>query len=170
MKKFWILLSALTFTLGLTACAADQEAEPEQKDTEEAAEEETAVNPKSVMYKFYRSMVESINEADAELNAYEGEEEPTAEMRETARESAATVATKIQAMEAPAELEDDQKADLEAALEELAASYQAKADELKKESPSMEAADASFNQAVEKLGAVFESVEMRKPNLAKEIN
>ncbi|HAQ06206.1 MAG TPA: hypothetical protein DCR24_01215, partial [Bacillus bacterium] len=105
MKNIWILLSALTFAIGLTACTANQETEPETQDKEEVTEEETAVNPKSVLYKFYRSLVDSINEADKELNAYEGEGEPTAEMKTAARESAATVATKVQAMEVPAELE-----------------------------------------------------------------
>ena len=168
MKKFWILLTALTFAIGLTACSAEKDAEPEKKETEEVAKE-PAANPKSVLYKFYRSLVNAINEADVDLNAYEGEEEPTPEMKNAASESAAAVATKVQSMEIPAGLED-QKADLEAALKDIAASYQAKADELKKDAPSMDAADASFTQGVEKLGAAFESIEMRVPDLAKEVN
>ena len=96
MKKFWILLSAITFAIGLTACSAEkEEAQPEKKETEKAAE--PAANPKSVMYKFYMSLVNSINEADADLNAYEGEEDPKAqaELKAAASESEAAVATKV---------------------------------------------------------------------------
>lgn len=167
MKKFWILLSAITFAIGLTACSAEKDAEPEKKETEEAAKEPVA-NPKSVMFKFYMSLVNTINEADADLNAYEGAEEPTAEEKAAASASAAAVATKVQALEIPAELEA-QKADLEAGLKDIAASYQAKADELKKDAPSMEAADATFAQGEEKLGAAFESLEMNRPALSKEL-
>lgn len=170
MKKFWIMLSAVTFAIGLTACSAEKEAEPEKKETEtEEAAQEPAVNPKSVMFKFYMSIVNGINDADADLNAYLGEEEPTAEMKTAASESAAAVAAKLQSLEVPAEIED-QKADLEAAVKDLAASYQAKADELKKDAPSLEASDATFTQAEEKLGAAFESIELKRPNLAKEVN
>lgn len=168
MKKFWILLSAITFAIGLTACSAEKEAEPEKKETEEAAK--PAANPKSELYKFYSSLVNTINEADADLNAYEGEDDPKAqaELKAAASESAAAVASKVESLEIPAGLED-QKADLEAALKGIAASYSTKAEELKKDAPNMEAADASFAQGEEKLGAAFESVEMRRPVLSKEL-
>jgi hypothetical protein len=171
MKKFWILLSAITFAIGLTACSAEKETEtaPEKKETEEAAKE-PAANPKSVMYKFYMGLVKTINEADADLNAYEGEEDPKAqaELKAAASASAAAVATNVQALEIPAELKD-QKADLEAALKDIAASYQTKADELKKDAPNMEAADAAFASGEEKLGTAFESLEMNKAALSKEL-
>jgi hypothetical protein len=166
MKKFWILLSAITFAIGLTACAAEKEAEPEKKETEKAAE--PAVNPKSVMYKFYMSIVNTINEADGDLNAFEGAEEPTAEDKAAASASAAAVATKIEGLEVPAELKD-QKADLEAALKDIADSYKAKAEELKKDAPSLDAANETFAKGEEKLGTAFESLEMNKPLLSKEL-
>jgi hypothetical protein len=166
MKKFWILLAAITFALGLTACSADKEAEPEKAETETA--EKPAVNPKSAMYKFYMSIVNTINEADADLNAYEGAEEPEPEEKAAASESAAAVATKVEGLEVPAELKD-QKADLEGALKDLAESYKLKAEELKKDAPALEAADEKFAQAEEKIGAAFESVDMKKPSLAKEL-
>jgi ABC-type Na+ efflux pump permease subunit len=168
MKKFWILLSAITFAIGLTACSAEKEAEPEKKETEEAAK--PAVNPKSAMYKFYMSVVSTINEADADLNAYEGEEDPKAqaELKAAASASAAAVAANVEALEVPADLKD-QKADLEVAIKDLAAAYSAKAEELKKDAPNMEAADATFAQGEEKLAAAFESVGMNKPVLSKEL-
>jgi uncharacterized phage infection (PIP) family protein YhgE len=167
MKKFWVLLSAITFAIGLTACSAEKEAEPEKKETEEAAK--PAANPKSAMYKFYMSLVNTINEADADLNTYEGADpESQAELKAAASESAATVASKVEGLEVPAELKD-QQADIEAALKDIAASYQTKADELKKDAPNMEAADATFAQGEEKLGAAFESLKMNKPLLSKEL-
>lgn len=170
MKKFWILLSAITFAIGLTACSTDKEkeAQPEKKETEEAAK--PAANPKSAMYKFYMSVVNAINEADADLSAYEGEEDPKAqaELKAAASASAAKVASNVEGLEVPADLKD-QKADLEAAIKDIAASYNAKAEELKKDAPNMEAADATFAQGEEKLGAAFESVGMNKPVLSKEL-
>ncbi|WP_210366507.1 hypothetical protein [Bacillus sp. REN3] len=168
MKKRWILLTALMMAIGLTACSGQKEAEPEKKETEEAGKE-AASNPKKAMYKFYMSLVNGINEADADLNAYLSEEQPTAEMKTAASESASAVASKVESLEIPTELKD-QKADLEAALKDIAGSYKAKAEELKKDTPSMEAADATFTQGEEKLGTAFESIDMKKPSLAKEVN
>ncbi|MCM3664906.1 hypothetical protein M3204_10850 [Mesobacillus subterraneus] len=171
MKKFWILLSAITFAIGLTACSAEKEAEPEKKETENKETEqaaEPAVNPKSVMYKFYMSIVNTINEADGDLNAFEGAEEPTAEDKAAASASAAAVATKVEGLQVPAELKD-QQADLEAALKDIAESYKLKSEELKKDAPVLDAADEKFAQGEEKIGAAFESLEMNKPSLAKEL-
>ncbi|MBT2693720.1 hypothetical protein [Bacillus sp. ISL-55] len=167
MKKFWILLSAITFAIGLTACSGEkEEAQPENKKSEEAAK--PAANPKSVMYKFYMSIVRTINDADADLNAYEGAEEPTPEEKAAASESAAAVATKVEGLEVPADLKD-QKADLETALKDIAESYKMKSEELKKDAPAFDAADEKFTQGEEKIGAAFESLEMNKPSLAKEL-
>ena len=168
MKKFWILLSAITFAIGLTACSAEEKAEPKKTETEEA--EKPAANPKSVMYKFYMSIVRTINDADADLNAYEGEEDPEAqaELKGAASESAAAVAEKVEGLEVPAEL-NDQKADLEAALADISESYRLKAEELKKDAPAFDAADEKFAQGEEKIGAAFESIDMKKPSLAKEL-
>jgi hypothetical protein len=69
----------------------------------------------------------------------------------------------------PAELKD-KKADLEAAIKDFAASYQTKADELKKDAPNLEAATASFTQAEEKLGKVFESEKLLPPSIDKQVN
>ncbi|RSD25457.1 hypothetical protein [Mesobacillus subterraneus] len=168
MKKIWILLSAILLTISLTACSSDskQESAPEKTETEEAAK--PAVNPKSVMYKFYMNIVNTINASDAELNAYEGAEEPTAEEKAAASTSAAKVAEELKKLEVPEELKD-QKADLEAAVQDLADSYNVKAEELKKDAPSFEAADEKFAQGEEKIGTAFESIEMKRPSLAKEL-
>jgi hypothetical protein len=168
MKKFWILFSAIMFAVGLTACSAEEKAEPEKTETEETAA--PAANPKSVMYKFYMSIVSTINEADADLNAYEGEEDPKAqaELKAAASESAAAVAAKVEGLEVPADLKD-QKAELETAIKDLAESYKMKSEELKKDAPAFDAANEKFAQGEEKIGAAFESLDMNKPSLAKEL-
>ena len=43
------------------------------------------------------------------------------------------------------------------------------AEELKKDAPALDAADEKFAQGEEKIGAAFESLEMNKPSLAKEL-
>lgn len=62
------------------------------------------------------------------------------------------------------------KMNLEAALKDYAASYQAKADELKKDKPSFDATDATFAQGEQKLAAVFESAKLLAPSLDKQVN
>jgi hypothetical protein len=62
------------------------------------------------------------------------------------------------------------KADLDSAIKEYAASYQTKADELKKDVPNLDAASASLTQAEEKLGKVFESEKLLPPSLDKQVN
>jgi hypothetical protein len=165
MKKFWVLASALTLALGLAACSDKSEGSSEKKE----APKEEKVNMKREFVNFYSDIKKTINENDADLNAYEtAAETPTADMKTKASDSAAAVAAALNSLQVPATIKD-QKADLEAAVKEIASSYQAKSDELKKDAPSLDAANATFQQGVDKLGASFESVKLLKPNLAKEI-
>lgn len=166
MKKFWLLLSALILSLALTACADNAEEKTADKEQEKAPTEEEV---KKALVKFYMNLERTINEVDVDLNAYEGAEEPDAEQKAKASESATAVVGKMKEIKIPEELKD-QKADIEAALQDYTASYETKAEELKKDAPSLEAADASIVQGDEKLGAVFESVGLLKPSLAKSVN
>nr|WP_263327481.1 hypothetical protein [Neobacillus sp. Marseille-Q6967] len=166
MKKFWIIISAITMTLALSACAGNAE--------EKTAKEEEAAGPtkeevQKSLVKFYMGLEKEINAVDVDLNTYEGAEEPDAEQKAKASESAAATAAKVKEVEIPAELKD-QKADIEAALEDISASYQAKADELKKDAPALDTANETFTQGEEKLGKVFEDLELLKPSLAKSVS
>ncbi|WP_142384807.1 hypothetical protein [Bacillus sp. M6-12] len=171
MKKFWLLASSITLALGLAACSDKEESKTEEKTSGETAKEEPAkeTNLKKPMVNFYSELTTAINGADADLNAYEHEEKPTPEMKTKASESAAAVAEAVKGVQIPEELKD-QKADLEAALKDLSDSYQAKSQELTKPAPSLDAASATFTQGVDKLGATFESVELLKPDLGKQVN
>jgi type II secretory pathway predicted ATPase ExeA len=113
---------------------------------------------------------DTINQKDADLNAYElSEEEPTPEMKAKASESAEAVAEELKNVQIPKEL-NKQKADLETALKDINDSYVAKAAELKKEESSLDAANTTFTQGEERLGKVFESLGLGKPSLNKEVN
>ena len=177
MKKFLILLSALTMAIGLTACSGNDETKTDKKENKEEAAA-TKSDVKKELVKFYMDLGNKINAKDADLNAYvakatkedaKPEELPTAEDKAKASEAAAAVATELNNYQVPAEL-NDKKADLESAIKDYAASYQTKADELKKDVPNLDAASASLTQAEEKLGKVFESEKLLPPSLDKQVN
>lgn len=177
MKKFLLSLSALTMAIGLAACSSNDESKTEKKETtKEAAAPK--VDVKKELVKFYMEIGNKINAKDADLNSYIAkaskedatpEELPTAEEKAKASESAAAVAAELNSIQVPAELKD-QKADLEAALKDYASSYQTKAEELKKDKPSLTAGDDIFAQGEEKLGKVFEAAKLFPPTLGKQVN
>jgi ABC-type glycerol-3-phosphate transport system substrate-binding protein len=177
LKKFLVLLSAIALAIGLTACSNNNEA---KTDKQESKEEATApkVDIKKELVKFYMDLGNKINAKDADLNAYiakatkedaKPEELPTAEDKAKASEAAAAVAAELNNYQVLAEL-NDKKADLESAIKDYAASYQTKADELKKDVPNLDAASASLTKAEEKLGKVFESEDLLAPSLDKQVN
>jgi hypothetical protein len=177
MKKFLVLLVALTMAIGLAACSSNNEAKTEKKDTKETAAAKDATVKKELV-KFYMDLGKTINEKDVDLNSYEATaakaaQDPTIKvdpaLKAKAGESAAAVAAAIKEVQVSAALKD-QKGDLKSALQDYAASYQAKADELKKAAPSFDAADASFTKGEEKLAKVFESVKLLAPSLGKQVN
>lgn len=176
MKKFLLFVSAITMAIGLTACSSNDEAKTDKKETSE--ETTSKVDVKKELVRFYMDLSNKINAKDADLNAYVAmatkedatpEELPTAEDRAKASESAASVADELNTYQVPASLKD-KKADLDAAIKDFAASYQAKADELKKETPNFDAATATFTKGEEKLGKVFESEKLFPPSVDKQVN
>ncbi|MCM3767322.1 hypothetical protein [Neobacillus niacini] len=179
MKKFLVSLAALALFLGLAACSSNDESKTEEKDTKKTEEAAAPKNDvKKDLVKFYNGLAEKINAKDGDLNAYEAkaakkdpkpEDLPTAEDRAKASESAAAVAAELNSTQIPVELKDHQ-ADLEAAVKEYAAAYQAKADELKKDAPNFEAAEATYTKAEEALGKVYEAEKMFPPSLGNQVN
>jgi hypothetical protein len=165
MKKLLILSCAITFAIGLSACSASNNGGTEKKTKETATTTQTDL--KKPLVRFYMDFTKRINAKDADLNAYEAA--PDASLKAKASDSAAAVANEINASQIPNEL-SKQKADLNIALKDIADSYQAKADELKKATPSLDAANATFTKGVDELGKVFESVKLLKPDLGKGVN
>ncbi|MCM3114408.1 hypothetical protein M3610_03740 [Neobacillus sp. MER 74] len=176
MKRFLLFVSAIMMAIGLSACSSNDEAKTDKKETTEKTA--SKVDVKKELVRFYMDLGNKINAKDADLNAYVAkatkedatpEELPNAEDRAKASESAASVAAELNTYQIPASLKD-KKADLDAAIKDFAASYQAKADELKKETPNFDAATATFTQGEEKLGKVFESEKLLPPGLDKQVN
>lgn len=177
MKKFFLLLLALTMAFGLAACSSNNETKTDKKETKEAAAPKVT-DVKKPLVKFYMDLGKRINDKDVDLNSYDAlaakaAEDPTvkieAEQKTKASEAAAAVAADLKTVQVPAELKD-QKSELEAAIQDFSASYQAKADELKKDTTSFDAAEATFAQGEEKLGKVFESAKLLPPSLGKQVN
>lgn len=167
MKKILLTVSAFTLALGLAACSSNNSGSTEKKST--TGTETAKADLKKPMVKFFMNLSKKINAKDADLNTYENAEQPTPEMKPAASASAAAVAEEIKTIKVPAELKSKQ-ADIESALKDFVDSYQAKAEELKKDAPSMDAANATFTQGEDKLGKVFLSVKLLKPSLNKEVN
>src|SRR5699024_2248787 len=98
---------------------------------------------------FYLSISKTINAVDGDLNTYEmaQAEETLPEgadlqaMKDAAKTSAEETAKAVEGIEIPAALEE-QQADIETSLASIKESYGTKAEELAKEAPSFEAANA----------------------------
>ncbi|MGG3560215.1 hypothetical protein ABES03_00935 [Neobacillus rhizosphaerae] len=180
-KKLLLVVSAVAMAIGLAACSSSDETKTTEKKEVTKEAEAPKVDVKKELVKFYMDLGKRINAKDGDLNAYvakaakaaapdaKPEDAPTAEEKAKASEAAAAVAADLNSVQVPDALKD-QKADLEAAVKDYAASYQAKADELKKDAPSLDAADATFAQGEEKLKTVFESAKLMAPSLDKQVN
>lgn len=166
MKKILLVVSVFTLAFVLGACSSNS-GEEAKKETKSA--EANKADLKKPLVKFYMELARKINAKDADLNKYENAEQQTPEMKPAASASASAVAQEIKSIQVPADLKT-KKADIEAALKNIADSYQAKSEELKKDAPSLDAANAEFSQGEEKLGQVFLSVKLLKPSLNKEVN
>ncbi|MGE8081404.1 hypothetical protein [Peribacillus loiseleuriae] len=174
MKKFLVLLAMLLMISGLAACSSKENGETNA----EKASSPEKTDLKKEMVKFYTELGNTINAKDVDLNRYEADvakatEDPTVtikpEEKTKASESATAVVDALKKVQVPAVLKD-QKTDLEAALKDYIASYQMKADELKKDSPSLDEANATFKQGDEKLGKALESVKMLPASLDAQVN
>ncbi|MFE8700148.1 hypothetical protein ACFYKX_05855 [Cytobacillus sp. FJAT-54145] len=173
MKKIGLAVSALTLTVGLAACSGEEsQTDKKEKDgtTEEAAAEVVA-DPKKAFVVFNMELAKKINAKDADLNSFEGakEEEKTPELLASAKESATATAEELKNVQIPSDLEE-YKSDIEAALTDLADSYQAKAEELAKEAPSLDAANETFAKGDDKLGTVAEKIGLFKSSIGNEVN
>ncbi|WP_409296991.1 hypothetical protein V1498_03860 [Peribacillus sp. SCS-26] len=165
MKKILMLGSALALAIGLTACSDKEDKASGNKET--AKEEKTDVS--GSLLDFYLNLKAKVNAKDSDLNAYEGSETtPPAEAKSKAAASAEAVAAEIKTVTVPADLKG-QKSDLEAALKDFTDSYTAKAEELKKDKPSLDAANETFTKGEEKLKKVFEGQKLVAPTFSAEL-
>lgn len=151
----------------LSACSAKNDTQSSGTEKKNTSDNQT--NAKVSLVKFYSALTATINSKDNGLNTYEGSDTPTPDMKSKASDSAAAVATALKTVQIPAELKAYQS-DLETSIKDISDSYQMKADELKKDKPSLDAANAKFTQGQNELGNVFVKIKLLKPNLSKEVN
>jgi len=165
MKKF--LLTTAIAGLLLAACSEEAPKEETTAPAEETKEEST--NVKADLMKFYMSIPNTINAADADLNAYEGaigdETADLAALKDPAVASAQATATAVEGIEIPEALADQKEA-LETALADLKTIYDEKAAaitaddtaKLEETTAKFEEVDAAFNAILEEQGLMPSSI------------
>ncbi|MFC6039473.1 hypothetical protein ACFPYN_08560 [Paenisporosarcina macmurdoensis] len=175
MKKLLLILASLSLTLA--ACSGDKE-ETKETTNEETKTSEEKVNPAGDMMKFYLSISKSINEVDADLNAYENAkaEEALPEgaelktMQDAAKTAADNAAVKVEELEVPAELKDQQEA-IDSALTKMQEAYTMKSEALAAEGEVvLDEANAKFEEADTELNKVLEEVGLAGSSILNEVS
>ncbi|WP_075619768.1 hypothetical protein [Paenisporosarcina indica] len=175
MKKLLFLIASLS--LVLAACSSDKEEATDTKTTGATSTEEKA-NPAADMMNFYLSISQSINEVDADLNAFdnaqakdslpEGAELQT--MRENAKNAAVNASAKVESLEIPAGLTEQQDA-IEGALAKIQEAYTMKSEALAAEGEVVvDEANAKFQEADTELNAVLEEVGLVGSSIYNEVS
>lgn len=165
MKK--MLLATAAFGLLLAGCSEDAPKEETKAPAEETKLEGSSV--KADLMKLYMSIPNTINETDADLNAYEAvvgdETADLAALKAPAVSSAQATATAVEGIEVPDSLAD-QKDALETALADLKTIYDEKAAaieaddaaKLEETNAKYEEVDATFNALLEEQGLIPSSI------------
>lgn len=172
MKKLWAI--GLSAAVLLTACGAEESAEPAETATAEGSEDNKEV--KRELMKFYMSIPNAINAVDAELNTFEmnkaegtlPEGEELQAMKDAAIISANEAGEAVDALEIPEVLEN-QKEQIETAFAAIGESYKIKAEELAKDA-SFEAADEKFTEADAQLNELLMEQDLAASSIYNEVS
>jgi len=176
MKKKWFIALVLALVVALSAaCSNSDSTNSSSKDS--GNKTDTAANEKADLMQFYMNLIDKINTADKDINAYESalaaDSKPSADelagLKEKAAAAAPNVVANIKKVKIPSGLKDKQS-NLEGVLKDLEDSYQLKAEELKKDQPSLDAANAKLTSADETLGKLLQSVGLAKASLNNDVN
>lgn len=172
MKKLLLLIAATSMLLA--ACSEDNNETTEKTttDTPKAdVENDTSVD----LMKFYLSISQEINEADAELNAFENAEvlpegEELQAMKDAAKESVNNTIAKIEAIEVPETLSEQQE-EIESALTKIGESYSMKLEALESDAEVLfDEANAKFEEADAELNALLEEAELAPSSIFNEVS
>lgn len=175
MKKLLLLIASLS--LVLAACSGDKE-EKKENTNEETTTADKKVNPAGEMMKFYLSISQSINEVDADLNAYESAKAEEAlpegadlkKMQDAAKTAADNAAVKVEELEVPSELKDHQES-IDSALNKIQEAYTMKSEALAAEGEVvLDEANAKFEEADAELNKVLEEVELEGSSIFNEVS
>lgn len=173
MKK--ILTIGLAAAVLLGACGAEESAEPKEATTGSAASEDDK-KVKQELMKFYMSIPNTINAADADLNVFEmnqaegtlPEGEELHAMKDAAIASAKNAAEAVNTVEVPAALEK-QKEQIETAFTAIRESYEMKTEALTKDA-SFEAADKKFGEADALLNELLVEQDLAASSIYNEVS
>lgn len=174
MKKLWAIGLSAAFLL--TACSEEEATEPEETTTSTDTSDDTS-EVKQEMMKFYMAIPNTINAVDADLNKFEMDQaeevlpegEELQEMKDAAIASANEAANAVESLEVPETLKD-QEEQITSAFSSMRESYELKAEELTKETPSFEEANEKFNEADAQLNELLEELGLAASSIYNEVS
>jgi PBP1b-binding outer membrane lipoprotein LpoB len=172
MKKLLLLIAATSMILA--ACSEDKK-ETTEKTTTDTPKTEEKADSKIDLMKFYLSISKSINETDADLNAFESAETlpegaELQTMKDAAKTSADETIAQIQALEIPGTLVDKQEK-IESALTKIEESYTMKSEALTAEGEVVfDQATVKFEEADAELNVLLEEVELAPSSILTEVS
>lgn len=173
MKKLLLLLAATSMILA--ACSSNED---EAATTTNASPKEEKTDTTIDFMKFYLSISQTINQADADLNSFElaqGKEalpegEELAAMKAAAKTSAEETLAAVQAIEIPATLSEQEK-EIASALTKIQESYTMKSEALASEGEVvLDEANAKFEEADAELNVLLEEAELAPSSILKEVS
>lgn len=173
MKKLLLLLAATSMIL--TACGSNED---EATTTTNASPKEEKTDTTIDFMKFYLSISQTINQADADLNAFElaqgkdalPEGEELTAMKTAAKTSADETLAAVQSIEIPATLSEQEK-EIASALSKMQESYTMKSEALASEGEVvLDEANAKFEEADAELNVLLEEAELAPSSILKEVS
>ncbi|MFX3675371.1 MAG: hypothetical protein ACE3JQ_13130 [Paenisporosarcina sp.] len=173
MKKLLLLIVATSMILA--ACSEDKKETTTETKTSETPKTETKSDTTIDLMKFYLSISKSINETDADLNAFEGAEElpegtELQTMKDAAKTSADNTIAQIQSLEVPETLSEQQEK-IDSALTKIEEAYTMKSEALAAEGEVVfDEANAKFEEADAELNALLEEAELAPSSILNEVS
>lgn len=173
MKKLLLLLAATSMILA--ACGSNED---EATTTTNASPKEEKTDTTIDFMKFYLSISQTINQADADLNTFElaqgkdalPEGEELTAMKAAAKTSADETLAAVQSIEIPATLSEKEK-EIASALSKMQESYTMKSEALASEGEVvLDEANAKFEEADAELNVLLEEAELAPSSILKEVS
>ena len=173
MKKLLLLLAATSMILA--ACGSNED---EATTTTNASPKEEKTDTTIDFMKFYLSISQTINQADADLNTFElaqgkdalPEGEELTAMKAAAKTSADETLAAVESIEIPATLSEQEK-EIASALSKMQESYTMKSEALASEGEVvLDEANAKFEEADAELNVLLEEAELAPSSILKEVS